>query len=68
MGFLAVPVVGLASSWIMLGEPLGLLDAVGAVTTFLGIVIVSVPSRPAATTAVAGEPPAVVNEPLFPAG
>lgn len=68
MGFLAVPVVGLASSWIMLGEPLGLLDAIGAATTFLGIVIVSVPSRPTAATAVEGEPPAAVNEPLFPAG
>ena len=41
MGFLAVPVVGLASSWVMLGEPLTLLDLAGAATTFLGIVLVS---------------------------
>ncbi|MGD0019352.1 MAG: DMT family transporter [Candidatus Limnocylindrales bacterium] len=41
MGFLAVPVVGLASSWIMLGEPLTALDLAGAATTFLGIVVVS---------------------------
>jgi len=41
MGFLAVPVVGLASSWIMLGEPLTALDLVGAATTFLGILVVS---------------------------
>jgi len=42
MGFLAVPVVGLASSWIILGEPLSVLDLIGAVITFGGIVIVSV--------------------------
>ncbi len=41
MGFLAVPVVGLASSWILLGEPLTALDVVGAGTTFLGILMVS---------------------------
>jgi drug/metabolite transporter (DMT)-like permease len=41
MGFLAVPVVGLASSWLLLGEPLTVLDLVGAATTFLGIVVVS---------------------------
>jgi len=41
MGFLAVPVVGLASSWVILGEPLTVLDLVGAATTFLGIVLVS---------------------------
>jgi drug/metabolite transporter (DMT)-like permease len=44
MGFLAVPVVGLVSSWIILGEPLTLLDAAGAVTTFAGILIVSLAS------------------------
>ena len=44
MGFLAVPVVGLASSWVLLGEPLTLLDLAGAATTFLGIVVVSISS------------------------
>jgi drug/metabolite transporter (DMT)-like permease len=45
MGFLAVPVVGLASSAIMLGEPITLLDFVGAAATFLGIVVISVAPR-----------------------
>lgn len=44
MGFLAVPVVGLVSSWVILGEPLTVLDLAGATTTFLGIVVVSVSS------------------------
>lgn len=44
MGFLAVPVVGLASSWFLLGEPLTVLDLAGAATTFLGIVVVSISS------------------------
>jgi len=44
MGFLAVPVVGLASSWVILGEPLTMLDLLGAATTFLGIVLVSAAS------------------------
>jgi drug/metabolite transporter (DMT)-like permease len=44
MGFLAVPLVGLASSWVILGEPLTVLDLAGATTTFLGIVVVSVSS------------------------
>lgn len=44
MGFLAVPVVGLASSWVLLGEPLTLLDLAGAAMTFLGIVVVSISS------------------------
>jgi drug/metabolite transporter (DMT)-like permease len=44
MGFLAVPVVGLAASSVMLGEPLTALDLVGASITFLGIVLVSVSS------------------------
>jgi drug/metabolite transporter (DMT)-like permease len=42
MGFLAIPIVGLISSSILLGEPLTLLDLVGATMTFLGIVVVSV--------------------------
>lgn len=46
MGFLAVPVVGLVSSWMMLGESLTLLDLVGAVTTFTGIIVVSLPPKP----------------------
>ena len=48
MGFLAVPVVGLASSWLMLGEPLTLVDLAGAATTLLGIVAISVSTGPAA--------------------
>lgn len=44
MGFLTVPVVGLVSSWVILGEPLTVLDLAGATTTFLGIVVVSVSS------------------------
>ena len=46
MGFLAVPVVGLASSWVMLGEPLTLLDLVGATVTLLGIVAISISTGP----------------------
>ncbi|MGD0861252.1 MAG: DMT family transporter [Candidatus Limnocylindrales bacterium] len=53
MGFLAVPVVGLASSWLLLGEPLTLLDFAGAATTFLGIVVVSLATDPGARQAVA---------------
>jgi drug/metabolite transporter (DMT)-like permease len=45
MGFLAVPVVGLASSAIMLGEPITVLDFLGAAATFLGIVVISVSPR-----------------------
>jgi drug/metabolite transporter (DMT)-like permease len=45
MGFLTVPVVGLAASWVMLGEPLTALDLAGAVTTMAGIVLVSASSR-----------------------
>ena len=41
MGFLAVPVVGLASSALLLGEPITVLDFVGATVTFLGIVVIS---------------------------
>ena len=48
MGFLAVPVVGLTSSWLMLGEPLTLVDLAGAATTLLGIVAISVSTGPAA--------------------
>jgi drug/metabolite transporter (DMT)-like permease len=54
MGFLAVPVVGLASSWVLLGEPLTLLDLAGAATTFLGIVVVSISSS-------AGDPAPLTN-------
>jgi len=45
MGFLMVPVVGLASSWIMLGEPLTALDFVGAAATLAGVVVVSISIR-----------------------
>jgi len=45
MGFLAVPVVGLAASAVMLGEPLTLMDFAGATITFLGIVLVSISSN-----------------------
>jgi drug/metabolite transporter (DMT)-like permease len=41
MGFLAVPVVGVASSWLLVGEPLTLLDLAGATLTFGGIMVVS---------------------------
>lgn len=41
MGFLAVPIVGLAASSVMLDEPLTALDLAGALTTFVGIVLVS---------------------------
>ncbi len=44
MGFLAVPVVGLAASSVMLGEPLTILDFAGAAITFVGIVVVSASS------------------------
>jgi drug/metabolite transporter (DMT)-like permease len=46
MGFLAVPVVGLASSWILLGEPLTAVDLAGAAITFVGIVVVSAAKTP----------------------
>ena len=45
MGVLAVPVVGLAASAVMLGEPLTVLDFAGAAITFLGIVLVSISSN-----------------------
>jgi drug/metabolite transporter (DMT)-like permease len=45
VGFLGIPVVGLLSSWILLGEPLSLLDLCGALATFVGIVMVSVGSE-----------------------
>jgi drug/metabolite transporter (DMT)-like permease len=48
MGFLAVPVVGLISSSVLLGEPLTLIDLAGFATTFAGIVFVSLaPEREA---------------------
>jgi drug/metabolite transporter (DMT)-like permease len=47
MGFLAVPVVGLAASSVMLGEPLTVLDLAGATITFFGIVLVSAASSKA---------------------
>ncbi|HEY5487835.1 MAG TPA: DMT family transporter [Candidatus Limnocylindrales bacterium] len=48
MGFLAVPVVGLASSWLMLGESLTMLDLAGATMTLLGIVAISIATGPEA--------------------
>lgn len=45
MGFLIVPVIGLASSWLMLGEPLTVLDLAGAAATLAGIVVVSLATR-----------------------
>ena len=50
MGFLAVPVVGVASSWVMLGEPFTLLDVAGGAITFVGIVVVSVSARTAGSS------------------
>jgi drug/metabolite transporter (DMT)-like permease len=41
MSLLGTPVVGLASSWLLLGEPLSLMDVAGAVITLAGITIVS---------------------------
>jgi drug/metabolite transporter (DMT)-like permease len=52
IGFLAVPVTGLLASSVLLGEPFTLLDAVGATTTFLGILLVSY----AGSAEVAGAP------------
>jgi drug/metabolite transporter (DMT)-like permease len=46
MGFLAVPVVGLVSSFLLVGEPLGPLDAAGIALTFAGIVVVSTRRAP----------------------
>ena len=58
MGFLAVPVVGVVSSSLLLGEPLTLLDIAGAAATFAGIALVSLAGArepvPAATLAPAG--------------
>ena len=53
MGFLAVPVVGLAASSVMLGEPLTVLDLIGALTTFVGIVLVSLSSNSATRARIA---------------
>lgn len=44
MGFLAVPVVGLISSFLLVGEPLSLLDLAGVALTFAGIMAVSTQS------------------------
>jgi drug/metabolite transporter (DMT)-like permease len=60
MGFLAVPVVGLVSSWVLLGEPLTVLDLAGATTTFLGIVVVSVSSGGTGQARAKGTDPASV--------
>jgi drug/metabolite transporter (DMT)-like permease len=54
MGFLAVPVVGLVASTIMLGEPLTVLDLIGAATTFAGIVFVSVSTNAGGRATVPG--------------
>jgi len=45
MGFLAVPVVGMVASSVMLAEPLTVLDLAGALTTFVGILLVSISSK-----------------------
>jgi drug/metabolite transporter (DMT)-like permease len=58
MGFLAVPVVGLVSSSIILGEPLTVLDLIGAAITFLGIVVVSLATAPGDRTTAANAEPA----------
>ncbi len=62
MGFLGVPIVGLVSSWLLLGEPLGAWDAVGVTATFAGILVVSMATastpREAAAPAQAGVPEA----------
>lgn len=46
MGFLAIPVVGLASSAVLVGEALGPLDVAGIALTFAGILLVSTRSAP----------------------
>jgi drug/metabolite transporter (DMT)-like permease len=66
MGFLAVPVVGLASSLVILGEPLTVLDLAGAATTFLGIVVVSVYSRAAGPSMDPGSTPSIQSETAAP--
>jgi drug/metabolite transporter (DMT)-like permease len=68
MGFLAVPVVGLVASTIMLGEPLTLLDLVGAATTFAGIVFVSVSTNASGRAAAPGVGSADGMEPELTAG
>ena len=55
MGFLTVPIVGLVSSWVMLGEPLTVLDLAGAAATLVGVVVVSLATRTDGS-AVQGEP------------
>jgi drug/metabolite transporter (DMT)-like permease len=56
MGFLTVPVVGLVSSWIILGEPLTGLDLAGAAATLAGVVVVSVASQSASPGVQADSP------------
>jgi drug/metabolite transporter (DMT)-like permease len=44
-GFLAIPVIGLATSALMLGEPVTLLDVAGFSLTLAGVAIVSLGAR-----------------------
>jgi drug/metabolite transporter (DMT)-like permease len=60
IGYLAVPVAGILTGVIVLGEPVGLLDILGLVVTTGGILVVlraqAAPSPSSAPPAAAGEP------------
>ena len=59
IGYLAVPVAGILTGVIVLGEPVGLLDILGLVVTTGGILVVlraqAAPSPSSATPVAAGE-------------
>ena len=68
IGYLAVPVAGIVTGVIVLGEPVGLLDILGLLVTSAGIVVVLRAARPAAAQAVASATPAgdaVDEEPML---
>jgi drug/metabolite transporter (DMT)-like permease len=69
MGLLAVPVVGLTSSALLLGEPLTFVDVAGAAVTFVGIAIVSLAAvdvAPAVDPAVAASLATAADQPGAP--
>ncbi len=57
IGYLAVPVAGIITGVVVLGEPVGLLDILGLLVTSAGIVVVLRAARAAAATAVTGTGP-----------
>ena len=68
IGYLAVPVAGIITGVLVLGEPVGLLDILGLLVTSAGIVVVLRAARPAAAQAVASTTPAgdaVDEEPML---